>query len=182
MRCLTTIITLTIILVSCKDRKTQDHAPSYEITRTSVYAKSINSEFQYKDILEDYIDSIKPKEIKGLFGKWTITSIAKVSGTFNDENLIQSQIGHHLYLDKQSVLFDFLQDTIKVDNPKYSIEYLNEENGDNMKGTSLFNGYRTCRKSVMMLKVSESLYFEVIHFQEMTYYYDGRIYFLTRLD
>jgi len=142
--------------------------------------KSTIDSFRYRDLQEDYVENIQPKDISGLFGLWTITSIAKTGGTLQKENTIQQQIGHKLYLDKNILRFDFFNDSLEIKNPIYKIVNLDVKNYSNLKGTSYFSGYRMCRNNVIILKCSESVYFEVIHFQEMTYYYDGRIYFLSK--
>ena len=172
----------TFVSIFCNSQPTgKAFLASQNILINAKHSVDTTIKFQYRDILEDYIDSISSNNIKNLFGTWTITSIAQVGGTMEDEELIQSQIGHKLLFDNNALTFTFLKDTTTLTKPLYSIKYFNEENGDNMRGTSLFFGYRSCRKSAIMLDVSERLYFEIIHFREITYYYDGRIYFLTRL-
>ena len=172
----TLLILSLIFLFACRNSKRTSDRSLVD----SMQTKNTIDSFRYRDLLEDYVDSIQPKDIGCLFGHWTITSIAKTGGTLQDEKTIQQQIGHKLYLDRNVLMFGFLNDNLKIEKPIYKIVYWDEEKGDNLKGTSYFSGYRMCRKNVMMLECSESVYFEVIHFQEMTYYYDGRIYFLTK--
>ena len=171
-----TILFLTILsLLACKNSNTNGET-------LVVKSKTGNmvEGFKYREILEDYVDSIQPKDISGLFGLWTITSIADVGGTLQDELKIQQQVGHKLYLDSNVLIFDFLNSTLKIEKPTYNMVYKSQEKGDNIKGSSYFWGYRMCRKQVTMVDCSKKLYFEVIHFAEMTYFYDGRIYFLTK--
>lgn len=163
-------------LLACRN---SERADGGSLTNTSQTKKTVD-DFHYRDLLEEYVDSIQPKEIRGLFGQWTITSIAKTGGSLQDEKTIQQQVGHKLYLDSTILKFDFINHDVRIVKPKYKILYLDEEKGDNLKGTSYFEGYRMCRKQVVMLGCSKRIYFEVIHFMEMAYCYDGRIYFLTK--
>jgi hypothetical protein len=168
---LITIILLTITLASCGDTNRRT-APGADNT-----VRDTTATFQYRDILEDYMDSLPSKDIRGLFGTWTITSIAKAGTGLQSEELIRGQIGHKLFFDSNSLTFDILDKSIRVERPVYSVKYI--KNDRSLKGTTLFEGYLPCRKSVVMLDISEKLYIEVIHFQQMAYFCEGRIYFLT---
>jgi hypothetical protein len=145
-----------------------------------VKAQSPSASFEYRNILEDYIDSIKIKDIKNLFGSWLITSIADVGGNVESEKLIQEQIGDKLILSNDSLVFNFLNQTRRIYNPKYSIKYVGDDDAKTLQGTTLFYGYRPCRKSAIVIEISNQLFLEVITFEEMAYYYEGKIYFLSR--
>jgi hypothetical protein len=167
---------LFLFLFACKNSTSKKEKSLADTAKIEKFTPA----FQYRNLLEDYVYSIAQKDINGLFGRWTLTPIAKTGGTLQDERTIQQQIGRKLYFDNNILKFDFLNDSSKIEIPKYEIMYWDEVKGGNLKGTSYFSGYRMCRKHFMMLKCSDSIYFEVIDFQEMTYYYDGRIYFLSK--
>lgn len=138
--------------------------------------------FRYKELFEGQIDTVQVKEISGFYGTWKITAIANVGGTILDEKKIKSQIGKKLILTADSVWNNFLDDTSSSKNPKYSLEYLNTDDGDSdLRGTTYAFGYRDCRKNVIFIRTS-SLYLEIIHFGEIAEYYDGRIYIYTKQD
>lgn len=195
-----------ILLFSCKKSKTdiqeKQVEPYYSKTKEfskndtvkdigdSLHKKSNSSDeysakkrFKYRNINDSinstyFLKKFTNKEIHKLYGTWTITSIAEAGGTMQTEKTIQEQIGKKLIITNETFKFNFLNDNIKINTPKYEIIKLGEN--DNLKGTSFSCGYKTYRNYVFMLKCSESYYFELIDSNEMSYYYDGRIYFLTR--
>lgn len=170
------IVLFTIIisvLLSCQNDKVKKKV-SIVVDKTKPTEKS---QFSYKDILIDKNanDTIQPKNIKELFGMWKIDSIANVGGTIQDEELIQSQVGQKLLIDESQLLFHLLNDKLKIEKPRYSLE-----KSTNTKGTTLWFGYRDSRKFVTWLKADQSHFLEIVNDHELAYYYDGRIYFLKR--
>jgi len=170
------IVLLTIsisVLLSCQNDKTKKNV-IVVVNKTNPTEKS---QFDYKDILIDKNanDTIQPGNITELFGIWKIDSIAHVGGTMQDEKLIQSQIGQELLIDESQLLFHFLNDNLKIEKPKYSLE-----KSIDSKGTTLWFGYRGSRKFVSFLKADRSHYFEIVNDHQLAYYYDGRIYFFKR--
>lgn len=164
---------ITSALISCQNDKTKK-STTVIINKTKTTEKS---KFRYKDILIDKNanDTILPKSIKELFGVWNIDSIADVGGTLQDEKLIQSQIGHELLISESQLSFYFLNDHLKINKPNYSLE-----KSDNVKGTTLWFGYRGSRKFATWLKADKSHFFEIVNEHELAYYFDGRIYFFKR--
>jgi hypothetical protein len=140
-------------------------------------------DFQYKDILEDWIDDFKNDDIEGLFGTWTIAEIANVGGTLRDESEIKKQLGKKLVMSRNEISFD-LWETTNFVKPTYEILKKDSDDGPSLKGSAFFHGYRTCRKNVFFLiangQNSMTMYFEIIHFRELTVYNDGRLFFLRK--
>jgi len=136
--------------------------------------------FRYRDILEDYIDTLPVQKVENLFGNWIISSIAKTGGTFQSEQKIQSQIGKRIHFNSSEFIFPFLDKKKTFKNPFYKINYLDTRQETELKTTTYYYGYRSCRKRVIMLDISAAVHFEVINYNELAYFYEGRIYFLKR--
>ncbi|PIF71662.1 hypothetical protein [Flavobacterium sp. 2] len=165
---------ITVLFLSCQNGKTKV-STSKIVNKTNSVDKS---KFHYKNLTVDIkntIDTIQPKNIKELFGVWSIDSIANVGGTMQDEKIIQSQIGHELLISESQLSLRFLNDSFKIDNPNYSLVKNTET-----KGTTLWYGYKNSREFITSLKVDESRYFEIINNHELAYFYDGRIYLFKR--
>jgi len=140
-------------------------------------------DFQYKQILEDWIDVFGNEDIPGLFGTWSIVEIAQVGGTLRDEHEIQRQLGKKLSISKNEISFDLWESKI-ITNPTYDVVSIHSNEGPNLKGSSFFHGYRTCRENVFFLVAkgtdSMTMNFEIIHYMELVLYYDGRLFFLQK--
>jgi len=171
---------LIVFFSSCNrpvDTKTKTN-----VLRRADPADTVSDTFRYKEIFEGTIDTIQEKEIPGFFGIWKITAIADVGGTILEEKKIRSQIGKKLILTKDSIWKNFLNDTSFVKNPEYSLEYIKtDDDGNDLRQTTYASGYRDCRKYVIFL-TSTDLQIEIIHFAEIAYYLDGRIYFYSKQD
>jgi len=171
----TVLFTILIsVLLSCQNNKTKT-SKSVIVNKTSTIEKS---KFHYKNLtidLKNTNDTIQPNSIKEMYGVWSIDSIADVGGSMQDEELIQSQIGHELLINDSQLSFHFLDENLKIDNPKYSVEV-----DVGTKGSTLWRGYKDSRKFVTSLIVNESYYFEIVNNHELAYYYDGRIYLFKR--
>jgi len=172
----TTVVIISCIFCSCQNSQT----PSSEIVDVPN-----NDNFTYKTLIADtFIDSLKPSEIKKLFGNWTITAIGKTGGSGQKESIIQSQLGKRLQLDSNKVKFALFDDTASIIHPSFSIEYLVKDESSSrqsLEGSTLFYGYGgVCRTVAPQLIVADKLFFEVLNFSEMTTYADGRVYFLTK--
>lgn len=141
------------------------------------------TEFRYKEISEsDFIDTLSNKDISDFYGVWTIEEIAKIGGSIRSEEEIQSQIGNKLTIGQDQIVLELWGENI-IKNPRYEVQVEDQDSAD-LKGTALGWGYRPCRENLIHLvafgKEPESLYFEVIHYQELIHYFDGRLFFLRR--
>ena len=158
------------------------HAPSqpYPNPPTQLVKDSIPT-YSYKDLAEDPgIDEMKRSQIKELFGDWTITAIAKVGGSGQDEKTVFSNIGQKTHFDSSVFAGNFMGAAQKVLKPHYSVEEINLNDLADLRGTTYFEGYKLCRKSVVMLHIDSAEDFEVINYTEMVVYADGRFYFYTK--
>src|SRR6218665_388378 len=95
--------------------------------------------FRYKELFEGNIDTIEEKEIPLFYGTWNITAIANAGGTILPETKIRSQVGRKLILTKDSIWTNFLDDTSRLENPKYFLKYMDTKDGD-LRGTAFSLG------------------------------------------
>lgn len=160
------------IILSCENNKKEKNVQR-------------SSSFRYKDLtldIKNSSDTLQPKDLKQLFGTWTIDSISEIGATMESEKLIQSQIGRNVIISESIFSFSFLNWNTKIVNPHYNFITYSQKNGDNLKATSLFYGYKDTRKTVTFLTTIEkdSYYLEIINDHELVYFYDGRIYFFKK--
>jgi hypothetical protein len=142
----------------------------------------LKQDFKYKDISDDWIENFEEKDIESLFGTWTIKEIAKVGGSGATEEGIQGQIGKRLIIKEGEIYFE-LWEPRKINKPNYEILIRNADEGPDLKGTSFFYGYRLCRQTIFSLIAhgqDETMYFEIIHFEELVCYSDGRLFYLSK--
>lgn len=152
------------------------------IKSNNCYQTDTSIKFYYRNIQEDYLDTLSTKRVNNLFGNWIITSVAKTGSSPKNENEIKLQIGKELYFDSTNFNFDFFDSPIRVHQPTYKLNFINTLEEMNLKTTTFFYGYRPCRKNVSLLNISNKIYFEIITFTEMAYFFEGRIYFLNKKD
>jgi hypothetical protein len=167
-----------VLLASCSPKDNQQSNP--------VKAKNSSIDtFKYKPLSpEPFIDTLRQEEINVLYGTWLISEISKTGGSSINEQLVHQQIGKRLQLGENAVIFDFLGETDTISKPSFEIDFLvKDENSSRqtLEGSTLFYGYGgECRKRAPRLIINNKLFFEVLNFTEMSCYYDGLIFFLTK--
>lgn len=135
--------------------------------------------FRYKNLEEEYLDSNSIIEPVKFYGDWTITDIAKVGGTLESEREIRAQVGNRLRITKDEYSFNLFGYTNSTIHPEYRIKTFESDDNENLKGTTYWFGYRPERKKIYFL-IAKGNYLELISYNEMAYYYDGRIYFFEK--
>ena len=170
---------LAVCLIICCSLFCCKHAPGrlYPDSPAQVVKDSAPI-YRYKELAEDLgIDEMKRSQIKDLFGDWKITAIAKVGGSGQDEKTIFSNIGQKVHFDSSV----FIGGTQKLLKPRYSLERINLNDLASLRVTTYFEGYKLCRKAVIMLHIDSAENFEVVNYTEMAVYADGRFYFYTKI-
>ena len=175
-------ILILFIITACN----QNEVNKEQLAETSTIK---TDKFEYREIF-DSVEMIYNREFWGcVYGEWEITSIAKVGGSLFDESKIQNQIGNHLTIDEDLFEVDLLGGNYVLNQPSYEIEAIDNDAGPSLKGSSIFYGYQMCRDSVFYVIVNgfdslnneHSIYIELISCEEVSTYYDGRIYFYERI-
>jgi hypothetical protein len=135
--------------------------------------------FKYKELDEGYLDYTEEIEVSSFYGSWTLTDISEVGGTMQKEGTIRNQIGNKLLFSKNKFTFNFFGKKYEIINPESYIETVDVEDGPN-KGTTYSFGYRHDRKQIISLGIKNAEHFEIINYDELAFYFDGRIYFLHK--
>lgn len=136
--------------------------------------------FEYRNLFEETIKAENPN-VNNFKGLWEIYSISKGQDIAYDDKETFEQIGQKLIINNDSLSFSLFNNSFLIRKPDYKILKINSNDYVNLKTTSFFYGFRPCRDKIFNLNISDKYFFEIINYDEIAYYYYGKIYFFKKL-